>query len=133
MFNNIRDPGNLTRPAQQLARAQTETRTLSSAEPSSPAVAAAVLCTQVRRDANAAGGEGRRAADAPSQVLTIVGVHVTGAQPDGQLKTPDGQLGLIAEHAHGSGPNCDPVRVEEGAAVQNRRRPNFLGTAAQLN
>ncbi|KAJ1156508.1 hypothetical protein NDU88_009227 [Pleurodeles waltl] len=48
------------------------------------------------------GGRGRwRAGDAPSQELTIVGAHVTGAQPDGQPKTPDGQLGLIAEHAHG--------------------------------
>ncbi|KAJ1110063.1 hypothetical protein NDU88_007418 [Pleurodeles waltl] len=43
----------------------------------------------------------RRAADAPSQESTIVGAHATGAQSDGHLKTPDGQLGLIAEHAHG--------------------------------
>ncbi|KAJ1155570.1 hypothetical protein NDU88_008299 [Pleurodeles waltl] len=48
------------------------------------------------------GGRGRRRAeDAPSQELTIVGAHATGAQSDGQPKTPDGQLGLIAEHAHG--------------------------------
>ncbi|KAJ1088230.1 hypothetical protein NDU88_001389 [Pleurodeles waltl] len=48
------------------------------------------------------GGQGRRrAADAPSQELTIVGAHVTGTQPDGQLKTPDGQLGLVPEHVHG--------------------------------
>ncbi|KAJ1218356.1 hypothetical protein NDU88_005936 [Pleurodeles waltl] len=43
----------------------------------------------------------RRAADAHSQELTIVGAYVTGAQPVGQLKTLDGLLGLIAEHAHG--------------------------------
>ncbi|KAJ1179747.1 hypothetical protein NDU88_004981 [Pleurodeles waltl] len=48
------------------------------------------------------GGGGRRsAADAPSLELTLVRAHVTGAQPDGQLKTLSGQQGLIAEHAHG--------------------------------
>ncbi|KAJ1129476.1 hypothetical protein NDU88_007844 [Pleurodeles waltl] len=48
------------------------------------------------------GGRGwRRAADAPLHELTIVRAHATDAQSGGQLKTPDGQLGPIAEHAHG--------------------------------
>ncbi|KAJ1165548.1 hypothetical protein NDU88_005970 [Pleurodeles waltl] len=48
------------------------------------------------------GGRGRRrAADTPLHELTIVRAHTTDAQSDGQLKTPDGQLGPIAEHAHG--------------------------------
>ncbi|KAJ1175427.1 hypothetical protein NDU88_000715 [Pleurodeles waltl] len=57
MFNNIRRPRKPD-PADAAARSGSGRRRGPSVEPSGPAVAAAVHCAQVRRDANAAGGDG---------------------------------------------------------------------------
>ncbi|KAJ1156722.1 hypothetical protein NDU88_009440 [Pleurodeles waltl] len=97
------DPGNLTQPTQRLARGldgdETRTRTQRGAE--RPGGRSSCALREGTEGCQCGGRGRRRAADAPLQELTIVGAHATGAQSDGQLKTPDGQLGLIAEHALG--------------------------------
>ncbi|KAJ1200493.1 hypothetical protein NDU88_004317 [Pleurodeles waltl] len=129
-----RDPGNLTQPTQRLARGldgdETRTRTQRGAEwPGSHSSCAQRTGTEGCQ----CGGRGRRrAADAPLEELTIEGAHATGAQSDGQLKTPDGRLGPIAEHAHGGAARLRSSHGRGRGCGAEQMKTEFFGKCCSI-
>ncbi|KAJ1146239.1 hypothetical protein NDU88_012519 [Pleurodeles waltl] len=91
-----------------------------SAEPNGPAVATVVPCAQVRRDANAAGGDGGELRMHPCMSRPLCGRMPQAPNRTGSLRLRTDNWARSLSTRMAARPDCDPVAVVEGAAARNR-------------